>query len=74
MIPIVGQGVTIGKYGIKGINFAKKYKSYNVNKLQKSFKVDKPYSTKKFNYKLGSTNMNIKQVLASFKNSIILGS
>ena len=66
--------MAIGKYGIKGTNFAKKYKSYNVNKLQKSFKVDKPYSTKKFNNKLGSTNINIKQVLASFKNSIILGS
>ena len=70
MIPVVGQGVTAGKYGIKGIKYASKYKNYNVNKLLKSFKLEKPYHTKKFNYKLGSTKMNLKETIASVRNSV----
>ena len=70
MIRGVGQGITAGKHGIKGIKYASKYKNYNVNKLLRSFKFKKPYHTKKFNYKLGSTKMNLRETIASVRNSV----
>ena len=70
MIPGVGQGITTGKHGIKGIKYASKYRNYNVNKLLRSFNFKKQYRTKKNIVKEGSTNMNLREAIASFRNSV----
>lgn len=67
MIPVVGQGVTSGKYAVK---LGNKYASMNLNKLIKSSKITNPYTKNKKLIKEGYTTMNLKQALASFKNSV----
>ena len=70
MIPVVGQGVTAGKYGIKGIKYASKYRNYNVNKLLRSFNFEKQYPKGGNIVKEGYTNMNLREAIASFRNSV----
>lgn len=67
MIPIAGQGVTIGKYGVKGYQ---KYKSLNIDKLISSGKYKKPYPRGGRTINEGATKFTLKEAVAAFRNSI----
>lgn len=67
MVPIAGQGVTAGKYGLKGYN---KYKSLSIDKLIKNSKIDKVYPRNGKTINEGHTTMSLKEAVAAFRNSI----
>ena len=64
MLPIAGQGVTVGKYA------RKVYKTINIDKIMKGSTVTKVYPRNGKIIQEGTAKISLKEAMAAFRNSI----